>query len=102
MAKQKTIAEPTETVVDMTRWFPRAEAVINQAISDQPQLKEAIVNLIRQASIVVGDFSTDISEKTLNLQHDLQTLKDAEIFFLGFKNQFIPLVAQIYNEVGEN
>jgi hypothetical protein len=87
-----TIIEPIEFAV-------HAEKVISTAVKDQPIVRDAIVSLVKQATIVVNDFKTNVSDGFISLRADEQTLKDAEAFFNWFKSSFIPTVEQVYGDI---
>jgi hypothetical protein len=86
-------------IVHPIEFLIKAEKVLASAIKDQPEIKDAVLALVKQASGVIGDVSTDVAEKGLNLQDDAKTLADAEAFFTYFKDKFIPLVEMVYAEV---
>lgn len=77
----------------------KAEKIIASAIKDQPEVKAAVLDLVKQATGVIGDVAEDVAEKGINLQDDAKTLADAEAFFTYFKDNFIPLVEKLYAEV---
>lgn len=77
----------------------KAIKVLDSAIKDQPAIKAAVIDLIKQAETVIGDSAKDVSEKGLVLADDAKTLADAEAFFVYFRDQFCPLVAKVYTEV---
>jgi len=80
----------------------KAIKVLNSAIKDQPEIKAAVIDLIKQAETVIGDTAKDVSEKGLVLTDDTKTLADAEAFFQYFRDQFCPLVAKVYSEVASD
>jgi len=86
------IVHPVEFVV-------KAEKVLTSAIKDQPEVKDAVLGLVKQATGVIGDVATDAADKGINLEADAKTLTDAEAFFTYFKSTFIPLVESLYAEV---
>lgn len=88
----KAVAYPVKFLV-------KAEKVIASAIHDQPAIKSAVLDLVKQADTVVTDIGTDVAAKGLNLTSDAKTLADAEAFFTYFRDTFIPLVEQVYGEV---
>ena len=77
----------------------KAEVVLATAIKDQPELKAAVLSLVSQATNVIGDVSSAVADKGLNLKEDTDTLAAAEAFFLYFKSAFIPLMEKVYGEV---
>ena len=77
----------------------KAIKVLDSAIKNQPAIKAAVIDLIKQAETVICDSARDVSEKGLVLTDDAKTLADAEAFFVYFRDQFCPLVAQVYTEV---
>lgn len=86
------IVQPIEFVV-------KAEKVISTAIKDQPIVRDAVVAMVKQATTVIDDFKTDVSDGFINLSADQQTLKDAEAFFNWFKSTFIPQIEQVYGDI---
>jgi hypothetical protein len=96
----KVAAKDTgHVVVEIVTWLPKVEKVLASAIKDQPEIKQAVLDLVKKASVVAGDVSTDVSENGLNLAQDAQTLADAESFFAWFKSSFVPLVENFYGEI---
>ncbi len=86
-------------VIHPIEFCVKAEKVLASAIKDQPEVKNAVLALVKQASSVIADVGTDVAEKGINLQDDAKTLADAEAFFNYFKANFIPLVESLYAEV---
>jgi hypothetical protein len=86
------IIQPIEFVV-------KAEKVISTAVKDQPIVRDAVVALVKQATTVIDDFKTDVSDGLIDLRADEQTLKDAEAFFNWFKSSFIPTMEQVYGDL---
>jgi len=86
------IVQPIEFVV-------KAEKVIATAVKDQPIVKDAIMELVKQANTVIDDFKTDVSDGLINLRADEKTLNDAEAFFNWFKSTFIPNMEQVYGDL---
>jgi fibrillarin-like rRNA methylase len=80
----------------------KAIKVLDSAIKDQPAIKAAVIDLIKQAETVIGDSAKDVAEKGLVLTDDAKTLADAEAFFQYFRDQFCPLVANVYAEVASD
>lgn len=96
----KVAAIDTEkAVVKTVEFLPHAIKLLDTAIADQPQVKQAVVDLIKQAGVVTGDVTIDITDKGINLVADLQTLKDIVAFFDYFKSTWVPLIEKIYGEV---
>ena len=77
----------------------KAEKVLASAIKDQPDVKAAVINLIKQAETVISDVTIVSASKGLDLASDAKALADAEIFFQYFRSTFIPLVEAVYKEV---
>lgn len=77
----------------------KAIKVLDSAIKNQPAIKSAVVDLIKQAETVISDVAKDAAEKGLVLTDDAKTLADAEAFFVYFRDEFCPLVAKVYTEV---
>lgn len=86
------IVQPIEFVV-------KAEKVIAIAVKDQPIVRDAVTELVKQATTVINDFKTDVSDGLIDLRADEQTLKDAEAFFNWFKSTFIPQMEQVYGDI---
>lgn len=96
----KVAAVDTEHVIVRTvEFLPKAAAVIASAIKDQPEVKTAVLSLISQATVVIGDVATDAADKGIDLAADAKTLADAEAFFDYFRSTFVPLVEAVYAEV---
>ncbi len=88
------IVQPIQSAV-------KAEKVIATALKDQPIVRDAVVTLVNQATTVINDFKTNVSDGFINLRADEQTLKDAEAFFNWFKSSFIPKMEQVYGDISE-
>ncbi|MCU1247073.1 MAG: hypothetical protein JWQ49_102 [Edaphobacter sp.] len=88
----KAVEYPVEFLV-------KAEKVIASAIHDQPEIKAAILSLVKQAQTVIADTVGAVAGKGLDLAADAKALADAEAFFEYFKSTFIPLVEKVYTEV---
>jgi hypothetical protein len=88
----KAVEYPVEFLV-------KAEKVIASAIQDQPEIKTAVLSLIKQAQTVIADTVGATAEKGIDLAADAKALADAEAFFGYFKSTFIPLVEEVYTEV---
>lgn len=86
-------------IVHPIEFCVKAEAVIASAIKDSPEVKTAVLDLVKQANGVIGDVATDIADKGINLSANAKTLTDAEAFFTYFKSTFIPLVESLYAEI---
>jgi hypothetical protein len=86
-------------IVHPIEFCVKAEAVIASAIKDQPEVKAAVLNLVKQANGVIDDVATDVADKGINLAADAKTLTDAEAFFTYFKSTFIPSMESVYAEI---
>ena len=86
-------------IVHPIEFCVKAEAVIASAVKDSPEVKTAVLGLVKQATGVIGDVATATAEKGINLADDAKALADAEAFFNYFKSTFIPLVESLYAEV---
>ena len=86
-------------IVQPIQFAVKAEKVISTAIKDQPLVRDAVVAMVKQATTVIDDFKTDVSDGFINLSADQQTLKDAEAFFNWFKTAFIPQIEQVYGDI---
>jgi hypothetical protein len=89
-------------IVHPIEFLVRAQVVLADAIKDSPEVKSAVLDLVKQATTVIGDTATDIATKGINLSDDQKTLSDAEAFFTYFKNTFIPLVEQVYKSISSD
>lgn len=85
-------------VVKVVDFLPHAISVLGTAIKDQPEIKQAVIDLVKQAGLVIGDLSM-LQSKGINLIADTKTLTDAESFFGYFKNEFIPVVEKAFKEL---
>ncbi len=90
------VAKAVEYPVTFLR---HAEKVIAYVIREQPEIKAAVLTLIKQAETVIADVAKTGSAEGINLEDDAQALTDAEAFFHYFKATFIPLVEKIYTEI---
>jgi len=86
-------------IVQPIEFAVKAEKVISTAIKDQPIVRDAVTALVKQATTVVNDFKTDVSDGFINLRQDEKTLQDAEAFFNWFKSTFIPQIEKVYGDL---
>ena len=86
-------------IVQPIEFAVKAEQVIATAVKDQPIVRDAVVALVKQATTVIDDFKTDVSDGLIDLKADEQTLKDAEAFFNWFKSSFVPAIEQVYGDI---
>jgi hypothetical protein len=80
-------------------WLDKAEKVIGQAIVSEPALKSAVVELVQRVEVLIGDGSSDVADKGLNVADDAKTLADLEAFGAWFTASFVPVVTALYVEV---
>jgi hypothetical protein len=96
----KVAAEDVAKAVEYPiEFLVKAEKVLASAIQNQPAIKTAVLNMIKQAETVIADTSTVVADKGFDLTVDAKALADAEAFFGYFKNTFVPLVEKVYSEV---
>lgn len=93
------VEDAGKAIVDAVEFLPKAERVIASAIQNQPAIKSAVLDLVKQATTVIGDVGADVASKGIDLASDARTLADAEAFFQYFRSTFIPLVEQVYGEI---
>lgn len=86
-------------VVDVVDFLPKAASVIASAIRDEPTVKQAVLDLVKNASAVLTSGTVAVTDKGVDLVADAAVLSAAEAFFGYFKTEFIPLVESIYSEV---
>lgn len=85
--------------VKIVDFLPHAAEVLATAIRDQPQVKTLILDLIKQASSVIANATTAVTDRGVNLAADASTLASAEAFFGWLKTAFVPAVEAIYTEI---
>jgi hypothetical protein len=96
----KVPAVDTEhVVVDVVEFLPKAASVIASAIKDEPTVKQAVVDLVSNASAVLTSGTLAVTDKGVDLVADAAVLAAAEKFFGYFKTEFIPTVEKLYAEV---
>jgi hypothetical protein len=93
------VVDTGHAIIKTVEFLPHAVKLLDTAIQDQPKVKEAVIDLIKQAGVVTGDVTIDVTDKGVNLVADLQTLKDIVAFFNYFKSTWVPLIEQLYGEV---
>jgi len=76
----------------------KVEHVLAAAIRNEPAVQTAVLALIAQATTVVGDVSSDVENKGINVAQDLKTLADANAFFAYFTQTFVPAIEQVYKD----
>lgn len=80
------------------KFIAKAEKVFGAALKDEPELKTAIVGLVKQIETVTGDGAKDIATDGLNLPADVQTITDIEGLFEYFKTIFLPVVEAAWKD----
>ena len=93
------VIDTEHAIIKTVEFLPHAVKLLNTAIHDQPRVKEAVIDLIKQAGVVTGDVTIDVTDKGINLVADLKTLQDIVAFFDYFKATWVPLIEQLYGEV---
>jgi len=93
------IHDVEHALVDVVSFLPHVSAVLASAIKNEPSIKTALIQLIKQASVVIADTGLAAAGKGINLTADAKTLADAELFFSYFKDSFIPLIEQVYSDI---
>ncbi len=91
--------ETGKVIFKVAEFLPRAERVLAAAIENEPVIKEQVLNLVKQAAVVIADLGGDVAAKGVDLSADFKTMHDAGQFFQFFKTTFIPAVESIYHEV---
>lgn len=74
-------------------------AVLGTALKDEPEVKAAIVGLVKAAETVIADASEDVATKGINIPEDLQTVTDVRAFFTYFTGSFLPAVEAAYKDI---
>jgi hypothetical protein len=96
----KTVAvDVAHVAVDVVEFLPKAASVIASAIKDEPTVRTAVLDLVKNASAVLASGTVAVTDKGVNLVADASVLAAAEAFFGYFKTTFVPLVEQLYGEV---
>jgi hypothetical protein len=85
--------------VEIVEFLPKASAVIANAIKDEPTVKQAVLDLVKNAEQVFADGAIAVAGKGVDLVSDAKVLADAEAFFGYFKTEFVPLIEKLYGEV---
>lgn len=99
----KVAAIDTEhIIVEGVEFLPRAIKVLDTAIADQHQVKAVVIELVKRSMGVIGDFSTAVASKGLNLAQDSAALADAEAYFQWFRDTFCPVIESVYHEVAQD
>jgi hypothetical protein len=74
-------------------------AVLGTALKDAPEVRAAVVGLVKAAETVIADTVTDVAAKGLDIPEDLKTLTDVKTFFTYFTSTFLPAVESAYKEI---
>ncbi len=72
---------------------------INDALRDEPAVKNAIVGLMEQIAQISADSAVAISARGLDLPDDMQTLQDAEKLWAYVTTVFIPAIDTAYSDI---
>ncbi len=74
-------------------------AVLGTALKDEPEVKAAVVGLVKAAEAVIADAGEDVAAKGINIPEDLQTVADVKAFFVYFTGSFLPAVEAAYKDI---
>ena len=83
-------------VVKAVEFLPHAIELLDTAIKDQPAVKSAVQELIKQGTAIAGDVTLAAVAKGIDLAADSKALADAETFVSYFVGTFLPLIETIY------
>jgi len=72
---------------------------LGTALKDTPEVKTAVVALIKAAEAVDVDAVGAIAAKGIDLPEDLKAIADVQAFFALFKKSFVPTVEAAYKDV---
>ena len=86
-------------IVKAVDFLPHVVSLLDTAITNEPQVKSLIANLITQAGTVISTGSTAVAGKGANLLADAATLAAAESFFTYFKDTFLPAAESLYKDL---
>jgi hypothetical protein len=92
----KDVAHVAVAVVE---FLPKATSVIASAIKNEPTVKQAVLDLVKNASAVLTSGTVAVTDKGVDLVADAAVLAAAEKFFAYFESEFIPIVEKLYAEV---
>lgn len=81
------------------KFLVAAEHVLATAIKEQPEVRSAVIDLVKRAELVVADVTVAAGEKGFDLASDAKALASTEQFFSWFKASFIPLMSKLYSEL---
>jgi hypothetical protein len=70
--------------------------VLGTALTEAPEVKAAITQLVKLGEAVVPDVTADIASKGLNLIDDAATIAAVQAFFQYFSGTFLPAVEKAY------
>ena len=73
--------------------------ILGEALSDEPAVKTATVQLVTLAEAVIKDGGLDYETKGLNIVNDMQTVADIKAFFTYFEATFLPAVEKAYKAI---
>ena len=73
--------------------------VLGDAMTQEPKVREAVIELVKAGEVIVGDGVLDVASKGLDLVSDLKTIADVQAFFRLFAGTFLPVVEAAYKEL---
>jgi hypothetical protein len=95
MAGEDTLHVAEDTV----SWLPKVEAVLVEALKDEPAIKAAVLGLVKAGAAVVASGTVAVVDKGANLVQDAATVATAEEFVTYFQETFLPAVEALYKVV---
>jgi hypothetical protein len=78
----------------------KADKVLSTVITEQPEIKLALLSTVNGALAIGGDISTAIAAKGLNWTADTQVVADVEAYFKNtIEGQLVPLIEKLYADI---
>ena len=85
-----------EEVVSIVEWPFTHAAMLVDLFKEAGPVKDAIVGLVQRFEAIGADTLTDVADKGLNVDSDLQTFKDIQALFAYYKSTFQPAIASAW------
>jgi hypothetical protein len=86
-------------IADALTWTEKATAVLETAITDQPELKTTLTTLVTKVEAIGADLVVDATGKGVNLVSDAKTIADVTAFLTWAKGTLVPTIEAIYGQI---
>jgi len=90
------VAHAAEEVVGA---IPKVISVLGTALRDEPAVKSAVVDLVKEFGTLTADGALAVAAKGADLTEDAAMVSASVQFLTYFKDTFVPVVEKLFGEV---